>query len=175
MVHPVRERCAGYQVLGRSSGICESAALAFSRLAPSHGSLQEESRDASSLSFFPVSNDRWAISRSVYGGPEYSGRGMQVVTMALLLDRDQLASYDYQPTHFIRTAIALGHLTLPLAIQASLPIASLPRRPFGQREVHAPVDAVSQVVQHIEAEKKVCVLSCGDPTWLPGGSLRLFG
>ena len=121
----------GYQLLARYSGIDDQAAQEFCRWAPSHQSLQSSDVDAESLSFFPVSEDMFAVARSIYGGPEYSGRGgLQVVTLALVISRHQFVNYDNDPFKVLTTAKALGHLVLPAKTPQSLKTISLPRRPI---------------------------------------------
>ena len=73
---------SGYHLVARSAGISEDLACRLSAWGPTHGSLLDESRDASSLSFF-TPDDRWSVlARTVYGGPEYSQRGgRQIVTL----------------------------------------------------------------------------------------------
>ena len=156
---PVR----GYQLLGRSSSVPESTSRAFCRWAPSHGSLQSNAADASSLSFFAVEQNTWAIARSVHGGPEYSGRGLEVVTIALLVNAAQLHQYDNQPTQLIRMALALGHLTLPTTSRTALPAAVLPQHPIELNCIEPLRDNVRQTADLAEAGQKVCVLSCQDP------------
>ena len=120
----------GYQLLARYAGIDDQAAQEFCRWAPSHQSLQSSSVDAESLSFFPVSEDMFAVARSIYGGPEYSGRGgLQVVTLALIISRHQFVNYDNDPFQVLTTAKALGHLLLPATTPQNLKTISLPRRP----------------------------------------------
>jgi len=130
-----RSRMKGYQIIGKSAGIDSQLGSAFCRWAPSHNSLQigeeQEAEEACGLSFFPLDEDHFAIARSVHGGPEYSGRGgASVVTSALVLTGKQMAQCGWDPVATARTALALGHLILPLGRDEVLDRVTLPRRPF---------------------------------------------
>lgn len=119
----------GYHLVGRSSGIDEGLAQALAQWSPSHDSLAEDRLDANSLNFLPARDNALALSRTVFGGPEYSGRGgLQVVTVILVLQRDQLAGYDNDPLALARTALALGDLRLPETIPQHLPPVELPEQ-----------------------------------------------
>lgn len=118
----------GYQLLGQSEGIDSRTAKEFCRWAPSHGALGS-SPDAWGLSFFPLSDDSFAIARTMHGGPEYSGRGgMAVVTRALVVSRRQLAEFENDPIALARTALALGHLIFPASIPKVLGEIVIPNR-----------------------------------------------
>ena len=125
-----RAHMKGYQVLGQSEGVDNEVTKRFCRYAPSHGTLGK-SPDAWGLSFFPVDDSRFAIARSMHGGPEYSGRGgLTVVTRALIVTSSQLSLYSNDPISFARTAMALGHLILPDAMPQNLPVIEIPDRPL---------------------------------------------
>ena len=149
----------GYGLLGRSPGIDERIVREFCRWSPSHGALQGNDASAFSLNFFPLDGDQFIVSRTVYGGPEYSGRGgLQVVTIGLLLSREQLSRYNDHPLQFARTAIALGHVILPDAIRPTLPTVTLPSAPLLReaRQSYEPVHA--ETAQLAKSGRKVMVL-----------------
>ncbi len=156
----------GYQLLGRSPGVSESIVREFCRWAPSHDSLQRHAPHAWSLNFFPLAADTWAIARSVYGGPEYSGRGgMQIVTIALLLDREQFAAYQNRPVDVARTAMSLGQLILPSATRGSLPVVSLPRIPFPSSPINrnSLENSICDLVRSVEDGQRAYLLCDRDP------------
>ena len=159
----------GYQLVGRSPSIDEHVATEFCRWAPSHGALQSDDCDAVSLNFFPVNDDRFVVSRSIYGGPEYSGRGgMEVVTIGLVLQRQLLDGYQDNPIKLIQTAISLGHLILPCSFRSSLQPAELPRRGFDYSDespINVPVTDgdVEQALHLIETGQKVVMLGVSEP------------
>ena len=69
--------------------------------------------DGSTFNYTPMGSEWAIVSRTLYGGPEYSRRGtLQVVTVILALRQEQFAGYDYNPLTLARTAMLLGHLRL---------------------------------------------------------------
>lgn len=125
-----RGRMKGYQLVSKSAGVDRAASQELSRWAPT----QVPSHDPENwtINYFPVGEDRVAVTRTVLGGPEYSARGgTQVVTLILLLDNEQFAAYAYNPIAVARTALAMGYLKLPLDMHSELiPAAKLPRQPL---------------------------------------------
>lgn len=170
----------GYQLLGRSPGIDDRVAKEFCRWAPSHGALQSDACDAVSLNFFPMDDDTFVISRSVYGGPEYSGRGgMEVVTIGLLVQRSQLAGYANNPIEMARTAIALGHLILPCSFRSSLLSVELPRRSLNYSDRSATVrvcgDDVERTLRLLETGQRVVMLGVDQPECFVDHVFQLIG
>jgi hypothetical protein len=113
-----------------------------------------------------------AVTRTVLGGPEYSGRGgTQVVTLILLLGRAQFESYCFDPIIVARTAMMMGHLRLPLNMtRRLLPAISLPREPVIDRWRRAEGEStdrfdgvVDEVIDLIDAEKRVAVIGLNNP------------
>lgn len=128
-----RSRMKGYQVIGKSEGIDATTAGVFCQWAPSHNSLEvgsvESPKDAWGLSFFPLSDFRYAIARSVHGAPEYSGRGgLSVVTNAMVMTRKQLLCYEFDAISVVRTALVFGNLILRGDYEENLPCVTLPAR-----------------------------------------------
>ncbi len=104
----------GYQLVAHSEGIDSAMGQSLCRWAPSHGALVDPRPHAWSLSYFPVDANHIAVTRTAYGGAEYSGRGgMQVVTSFLVVPLDALWGYENDPLRLARTAMALGYLRLP--------------------------------------------------------------
>jgi len=133
-----RRNMKGYQIIGKSHAIDSSLSSVFCRWAPSHNALDsppgEAIENAWAFSFFPLSETRFAIARSVHGGPEYSGRGgLTVTTNALLMTREQLGQYDNHAVDAGRTALALGHLILPGNNAEALPTVTMPKTPLSFR------------------------------------------
>jgi hypothetical protein len=121
-------RVQGYHLAARSSGIDDELGRILTRWAPSHGALASSEPEATSLNCHPV-GDRWlAVSRTAYGGPEYSARGgLELFTRFLLVRPDQLDGYDNNPLAFARVAIALGHMRFEPEFSGQLPPIELPR------------------------------------------------
>jgi hypothetical protein len=80
-----------------------------------------------SLNYFKATDGWSAVTRTTYGGPEYSGRGgLQVVTVILAVRREQLAGYGFNPLAFARAAMSLGYLRLPGELPQRLPALDFP-------------------------------------------------
>lgn len=158
----------GYQLLGQSRSISDRLAGEFARWAPSHGSLQSNELEASSVNFFPIQEDQFIITRTVHGGAEYSGRGgFQVVTIALVLDQEQLAAYGNHPLDVVHTALALGNLILPRSMRKVLHPVVMPRRPFGRKSPTPcstdTLRVVDEALHLIGAGQRVVVIGAADP------------
>ena len=162
-------RMCGYHLVARSAGIDDELAGQLSRWSPSHASLLSSGLDATSLSFFPLDRGWVAISRSVYGGPEYSQRGgLQVVTLIFALRRDQLAGYDDNPLVLAHTAYTLGHLRLMAEIVERLPVAEIPdRAPLSmaslQPSIPTQAAVVEEVVGMVRQQRRVALIGVSEP------------
>jgi hypothetical protein len=72
-------------------------------------------------------NDWAVVSRTAYGGPEYSDRGsFRIVTMFLAVPQSALAGYDNRPYLLTRVVHALGLLSVPFPIPSQLNSVELP-------------------------------------------------
>lgn len=88
----------GYRLVAHSSGVSKDQVNCLTQWGPSHGSLLSDGLDFESLNYHPLGEEYVAISRTVYGGPEYSQRGsFQIFTRSILLKRELLAQYDNNP------------------------------------------------------------------------------
>lgn len=104
-------RGQGYHVVAKSPGLTGEMVKSLNRWCPSHSSLLTPSLDESSLNFHPLTSSFFALSRTVYGGKEYSRRGgLEVATMVVVAARENFAGYDNHPLRLARVARALGHL-----------------------------------------------------------------
>ena len=159
-------RSQGYHLVASSPGADALLARQLCTWGPSHASLLDDQPNADSLNFHPLSDDWYALSRTVYGGPEYSGRGgMQVFTHFLLLRREQLLGYDNNLSVLARTARLLGSLRLMTEVPTQLPSVELPARPIKgcgsqlERQVHLRDD----VIRSLRLQHRVAVLGLPDP------------
>jgi hypothetical protein len=157
----------GYHLTSQSPGIDEAQARSLIRWCPSHAGLASNQPDASSLNFHPVTDSTVALSRTVYGGAEYSARGgLQIVTRILLLHDNALASYACDPVTLARVAMALGFLRLDPTAPDQLPPVDLPDRPvrndnpFGDS---ATMDIVRQVLNFLGEGRRVAVIGANRP------------
>ncbi len=105
------ERMLGYQLVARSAGITNEQARELTRWSPSHGAILDPRMDAQCLIAFPMGGERIAIGRTMYGLPEYSGRGgNQTVTQYLITTRQHLAGYQNNVWKFWLVARSHGLL-----------------------------------------------------------------
>src|SRR5262245_21309602 len=124
-------KARGYHLVAKSPGIDEGQARSLIQWCPSHASLSLPDTEATSLNFHPVTNGWVTLSRTMYGGPEYSSRGgLQIVTRALLVHCDQLAGYESDPITLASVALALGYLRLEAGKSEQLPHIDLPDSPI---------------------------------------------
>jgi hypothetical protein len=155
-------RTRGYHLIAQSSGIDDQQARSLIQWCPSHAGLVSSDTDANSLNFHPLHNGLVALSRTVYGGPEYSSRGgLQIVTRILLLHGDQLAGYDFDPIMLAHVALAFGHLRLEPNAPQDLPAVDLPDRPLRAPCTGcdaATSDLVYRVWQYVSSNKRVAVI-----------------
>ncbi len=169
-----KRKMKGYQLVSQSRGIDRTIAQELCRWAPSHASLSSDEPNDWSLNYFPVVDGRVAITRTVYGGPEYSDRGgIQIVTMHLVLHIEQFANFDFDAVALAKTALTLGYLRLPRDFHETLPTAELPRSSFnatkntkesgenrtGQSETGIPSNAVHALLHN----SRVAVIGTADP------------
>jgi hypothetical protein len=171
-------RHRGYHLVGRSAGINDRVAQDLIRWCPTHASLADTRVNAQSINCFPVSDGRISISRTVYGGPEYSARGaLQVVTLMLVVRGEQLCDYDYNPLHVYRTASVLGWLRLVSHIPADPAAADLPDRRLSACDVPQPdtqknKDIVARSIQLLRDGHRVGYVNVLDPTIVLDALLR---
>jgi hypothetical protein len=106
----VRRGKSGYHVVARSPGVTESESAAVARWSPSHGGLRLDRANRVSANFLPLPTGRFAVSRTIEGPPEYSGRGgRQLYTHALIVDAAKLGRAGFRVFAVYRDALALGH------------------------------------------------------------------
>ena len=144
---------------GRWHDIC-------ARWGPSHASLLDDRPNAESLNFHPLTDDWYVLSRTVYGGPEYSGRGgLQVFTHFLLLRGEQLPGYENNPVVVARTARLLGALRLLLNIPSHLPSLELPDRPLKGCAAQQPprIFLREEIIRSLRFPNRVAVIGVRDP------------
>ncbi len=125
-----RGNVKGYQLVAQSAGIDSAQAIEITRWAPTR--LPSDASDHWTISAWTLPDNTVAVTRTVYGGPEYSERGgIQVVTLFLLLGGEQFRAYDYNAISVVKTAMALGYLRLPFDMpRRELPRVGLPGHPI---------------------------------------------
>jgi hypothetical protein len=101
---------AGYHVVARSPGLSESDTTSLATWSPSHGGLLVDAANRTSVNFHPMPGGRFALSRTVAGPAEYSGRGgRQLYTHALIIDPNALRPVADHPLALYRAILPLGH------------------------------------------------------------------
>jgi hypothetical protein len=115
--HSVR----GYHLVARSAGIDDDVAQTLCQWSPAHDGMCDPKTSAHSLNYFLIDEDRFALSKSVIGGAEYSGRGaLQTVTTILVGERRHLSLYANNPLTMARVALSMGWLRLISDFEAPL-------------------------------------------------------
>jgi len=105
------DRSAGYQLVGKSSGLSQADARELAVYGPSHGALLQEGPEAVSFNFHPLPSGAYCVSRTTIAGCEYSNRGAaRVYTQCLVVPRDVLARFANNPFAVLRAALAHGSL-----------------------------------------------------------------
>lgn len=159
-------RHQGYHLVAQSPGFESSLVPVLSTWGPSHGSLLDDQPTAESINFAPLTPDWCAVSRTTYGGPEYSGRGgLQVFTRFILMRRDQLAGYENNALALIRTAMTLGFLRLHVAPPEQLEAIELPDHALADvveqtEAAHVPIDDVMRILRF---QNRVAILGLRNP------------
>lgn len=169
----------GYQLVARSPGIDRDVAQQLCSWSPSNGAVDEDNVDQSVLSTFPLSEQRFAVARTILGGPEYSHRGgTQVYTQILVLREDQYARYQCNAFAVAKTAIILGEMRFRLSAPKMLPLVTLPDRPLVpcvavphrtmQKYHHVNptdgvrVDMLLQVLQRLQEKQPIAMIGVDD-------------
>lgn len=164
------KRSRGYHLVARSPGISDRLAEMLGRWGPTHGSLLEKDVHTCCYSFFPTLDGSLAVARTVYGGPEYSGRGgLQIVTFILTLQLDDLSGYRFDVLSLARTALGLGYLRVTDKLTGALSPVEIPRDAplaFEQRQLPDPGADVERVISLLERRQRLAVLGVDDPTTL---------
>lgn len=158
-------RSSGYQLVARSAGVSDQLAETLRLWGPSHGAFVDESPEADCLSCFPTGAESCAVARTLYGGPEYSGRGgLQLVTRFLLVRNSQLAGYRGDALLLARTALALGRLRLTPTVVGELPLVELPDTPPGAwGAATASGHGATEVAAQLLRQRRLALVGVAEP------------
>ena len=116
----------GYHLVARSPGIDDDVAQALCQWSPTHDGLFDSSLSASALNYFLIGDRHFAISKSMVGGAEYSGRNaLQTSTSILVGEREDLSNYGHNPVELARMALSMGLLRLAVDYEGRLEVAEL--------------------------------------------------
>jgi hypothetical protein len=114
-------RLEGYQLAAASGGITPELERELTVWGPAHDSLWDKRRDARSVNFHPLVDDRYCLSCTTLAGSEYSGRGGgRVFTHMFVLPAQSLALFAYDPFLVLRALSAAGRLVVPDRVPTSL-------------------------------------------------------
>jgi hypothetical protein len=162
-------RMRGYHLVARSGGIADPLAAELSRWCPTHASLLDTEVTATSVNYFSPAKNWVAVTRSIYGGPEYSERGgLQIVTRILMLRRDQMAGYENNPLALCRAAFALGHLRLTNDLPDHLPTVEIPEEtwigsaPYKANQTASP-SLLDDAQRLLDDQQRVALIGLADP------------
>lgn len=160
-------RVCGYHLVAQSAGIDERTCRELTRWCPSHGGMIGTDADSESVNYFLLGGGRVCLSRTVYGGLEYSRRGgWKVVTRMLVLTARQLRGYGNHPLHLARTALALGHLRLEAAVPAVLPEIELPdgtAAALSEPAARERTEMLAGIAEELSRGERLAVLGADDP------------
>jgi hypothetical protein len=165
-----RGRMKGYQLVSKSPGVDRESSQELCRWAPTQ--IPSDNPANWTINYFPISDETVAVTRTVLGGPEYSGRGgTQVVTLILLLTNEQFDSYSYNPIVVAKTAMAMGYLKLPMDMACEqLPLAELPTIPLvdpwnsrDEREQDSYRQLLDEVTELLMDSRRVAVVGLQKP------------
>ena len=121
---------AGYHLVSRSEGLAPSECAGIEAWAPSHGAMISDPVNTESINFHQLVSGRYALSRTIEGRPEYSGRGRQLYTQFLVMSADVISQVGYQPFSVYRDALAQGIFFYKADPPAILPRVQLSRIHF---------------------------------------------
>jgi len=117
----------GYQVVARSSGVCDPDARELAVWGPSHDALLQSAPNAASFNFHPLPSGNYCLSRTTPAGWEYSGRGaIRVYTQCLIVPPQVLLRFANNPFALLRAAMAGGMLRVYPQVPRELPALRLP-------------------------------------------------
>lgn len=158
----------GYHLVARSAGIDELLARSLTRWCPSHGAIAGPEPDADSINFHPLENGYLALSRTMFGGPEYSARGgLQVVTRAVVLRPEQLEGYNFNPVTLALHLMALGYLRFEANFPVELEPLDVPRQCASTTE---PLSGgagwsglLGDLMRILSNDGRTCVVGVDDP------------
>ena len=173
------ERLDGYQLAATSAGISADLARRITPWGPAHDSLLDQADGATSINFHTLTDEWFALSKTIRQGEEYSGRGGgRIVTQFFLLDHDTLGRFANHPLAVLRALVAGGRTRVPDPIPARLPSFALVGRAVGWNSSSQPgdfdaqsLDMLAELVRH----RSPAVVVCSEPAdvWLKALYSRL--
>ncbi len=151
----------GYHLVARTEGIDDDTAQVLCQWSPTHDGLCDSSVDANSLNYFAIDDRLFAISKSVIGGAEYSGRSaLQTVTTILVGQREDLPVFHNNPLAAARVALSMGWLRLIVDYESPLAIADVSTHGLPEmRSIPGANDMVERAVKALSAGERIAITS----------------
>ncbi len=160
-------RVQGYQLVARSEGIDDEIAHALRTWSPTHGGLFSDDPNTEGHSYFPINDKLVAVGRSVYGSPEYSGRGgLQTVTLFIVTGSDHMGEFDYDPWSLSLVARSQGLLRFNPPFPQQLPKVLFPSKcslPTAIIPPDANLEIADAAIELVAQERDVAVVGLIDP------------
>lgn len=158
---------SGYHLVAQSPGVSDAVASELLRWAPTKSAMASDDENFESLNSFVVIGDRLAVSRTLYGRPEYSKRGdLETSTRFLIVPLQELSGYNFDPLWFARTALTLGYLRLSTESSSDLPSLELPNQALLGATTPPPPSAheelLNQAVHQLVQGRRVALVGLED-------------
>lgn len=155
----------GYHLVNRSSGIDDDIAQTLCQWSPTHDGLADPSVTATSLNYFVIDEQNYAISKSLIGGAEYSGRqAFQTVTTIIVGKIDKLPAYGNNPIVVAKMALSMGWLRLLVDYRRPLEPVSLSAGCLtATRTKFAPDAKLERAVRALQSGNRVALVGTIDP------------
>ncbi len=160
-------------MVARSRGIDDDIAQALCQWSPTHDGLFDSSESANSLNYFLIGERHFAISKSVVGGTEYSGRrAFQTVTTILVGEREDLSVYQCNPISLARMALSMGWLRLIVDYDDPMEFVELPANNLPElMPANHSDEMVDRAATALTSGKRIAIVGAANPVQ---SLLRIF-
>jgi len=112
----------GYRIIAASGGLSPRDCGEITRYTPAMGGLCADTPEATGVSFFPISDGRFAVLYTCHAGKEPTGRGgRRTYTRIFVVRGDDLRRFRNNPFALVRAAEAEGGTTVDLTAEVKLP------------------------------------------------------
>lgn len=168
----------GYQLLGQSPGINAPLARDLITWSPAHDAMLSDATDSPAMTVFPIGDDYVACGKTVYGLPEYSGRGgFQLVTRYAVFHQSQFAGFACDVVAVWLYLQSRGLMLWQPSWPARLPLVPVPER-WVVAEHHVSNPALAPIAERVEQlirdGRRVAVVGCHSPEVMLRDIVRLM-
>jgi len=112
----------GYRVIATSSGLPAWECGEMVRMAPAVGGLCMDTPEAVGISFFPLTNGRFAVLHTCHAGKEPTGRGgRRTYTRIIVVEPGGLRRFRNNPFALVRATQSIGGLVVDMTADVTLP------------------------------------------------------